>query len=142
MKPIAGSAVLPAVLVALLATGAPLPAAAQTTPLMTGTGELSTLHRIDHNEDLLILGGKRLDDLEDEDVYNAAGEDIGEIEGFLADSTGKVSAVILEIDQGFLGIGGDEVIVPLDRLAWNAEQTKIISTVSEDELHTYPRWHD
>lgn len=142
MKPIAASALFPAILVALLTAGVALPAGAQTTPLMTGTGELSTLHRIDDNEDLLVLGGKRLDDLEDENIYNGAGEDIGDIEGFLADSTGKISAVILEIDEGFLGIGGDEVIVPLDRLAWNADQTKIVSTVSEDELHTYPRWHD
>ena len=56
-----------------------------------------------------------VDQIEDMDVKTAAGEEVGDIEEVLTDTSGQPVAVSLEVG-GFLGIGEREVVVGLDQL--------------------------
>ena len=59
------------------------------------------------------------DDLEDENIYGANNEEIGEIEDFVMNADGSVAAVVVEVG-GFLGIGEKDVLVN-----WNALQIAV-----------------
>ena len=49
------------------------------------------------------------------EVYNAAGEQIGEIEDILIAPAGDVMALVIET-EGFLGLGDKDVVVGLDQV--------------------------
>ncbi len=60
-----------------------------------------------------------IDDLDDENVYGADGEKVGEIEDFVVGTDGSIAAVVIEVG-GFLGIGEKDVLVD-----WNALDIKV-----------------
>ena len=85
--------------------------------------------------------GVTVDELEDADIHDASGERIGEVEEVLMTADdGRILAVAAEIG-GFLGIGDDEVAVPLDRLAWQGDGTVRID-LTEDQAKALPAWDD
>ena len=79
---------------------------------------------------------QRLDDMK---VLSTSGEEIGEVENVLVDASGRVSAVVVEIDQ-VLGMGGLNVVVPLDQLRF--ESGKLISGLTKEQFSALPRWKD
>ena len=64
------------------------------------------------------------DELNDEDIYGAGDEEIGEVEDIILAADGTVAAVVVEVG-GFLGIGEKDVLVD-----WNA----IEISVEDDDL--------
>lgn len=77
--------------------------------------------------------------LEDADVYGEDGNQIGEVQRFLGDDMNNVIAVTVET-EGFLGIGGEDVVVPLDQLQLVGD--RFVTALTEDQLEAMPRWRD
>ena len=75
-------------------------------------------------------------------VYNAANEDIGEIEDIIFDSGGSVSAVVVSVG-GFLGIGEKYVAMPFKSLKIAREADKDLKITVEgtkDSLKAMPEY--
>jgi hypothetical protein len=79
------------------------------------------------------------DQIEEMDVVDGSGNEIGEVEHVLADASGQVVAVAAEVG-GFLGIGDKEVIIGLDQLRVNGED--LATTLSKEQLNALPEWDD
>lgn len=82
-----------------------------------------------------------VDALDDMDVYGPDGEQIGEVEDVLAGADGAPAAIALET-EGFLGtgIGGEDVVVPFDRLT--LEGDRLVAPITEADLETLETWDD
>jgi hypothetical protein len=80
-----------------------------------------------------------VDRIEDMDLVDGSGNDIGDIEAVLTDASGQPAAVAAEVG-GFLGIGDKEVIVGLDQLRVNGEH--LVTTLSKEQLEALPEWDD
>lgn len=84
------------------------------------------------------LFGLRVDELEGEDVYNARGESIGDIEDVLiARNDGRIF-VLLSVG-GLLGIGDKEVAVALDQLQRQGDRI-MMPGETEDSLEALPEY--
>lgn len=108
-------------------------------------GEMAALpaNLIEVENDAMVVEpfGVTVDELEDADIHDQTGERIGEVEEVLMTADdGQVVAVAAEIG-GFLGIGDDEVAVPLDRLTWEGDGTVRID-LTEDQAKSLPAWDD
>lgn len=83
--------------------------------------------------------GVTVDRLEDMDLYASGGEDIGEIDEVLADSTGQPAAVVAEVG-GFLGVGDKDVVIELDQLSMEGE--RLTTSMTKEQLEGLPDWED
>lgn len=83
--------------------------------------------------------GITVDDLEDMDIMDASGEEVGEVEEVLMTPDGQITAVSAEVG-GFLGIGDKEVVVELDRLTHDGDQLRVDMT--SEEIEALPAWDD
>lgn len=77
-------------------------------------------------------------DLDDMDVVNAQGDEIGEVEDVLMEG-GEIAGVAVEVG-GFLGIGDKTVVVPLDQLSLQGDD--LVTNLTEEELEALPEWDD
>jgi hypothetical protein len=94
------------------------------------------------DDDALVEGfTMTVDDLDDKDVYGPGGEQIGEVEEVLAGPDGVPAAIALET-EGFLGtgVGGEDVVVPLDQLT--QEGGRLVAPITEAYLETLETWDD
>ena len=78
-----------------------------------------------------------VDKVEEMDIYDANGKKIAEVDSVLEDSAGDVKGVAIEYG-GFLGFGESGAILTFDQV--KAQDGKLITTLSEDELKTLPAW--
>jgi sporulation protein YlmC with PRC-barrel domain len=103
-------------------------AAVLTTALMTGvvSAQTTTANKADaatvHRE-----GEWRASKLVGVNVYNEAGEKIGDINDVILDKSGKTSKVILGVG-GFLGMGEYTIAVSFEKLKWVNEPVRSAST--------------
>lgn len=116
---------LPILALALIAAPMSLPFAQQTAP--TAGGQATVAERTGYLE------------LGDMNVVTPNGDKIGEVEEVLMDASGKVVAVAVEVG-GFLGIGDDDVIIPLDQLRLENEQ--LVTTLTKEQIEALPKWDD
>ena len=72
------------------------------------------------------------DDLDDVEVWGSNGEAIGEVENVVVDATGT-HFIVLEVG-GFLGLGEEEVAIPMDRFAARGEEGLVLVGMTADEL--------
>jgi len=73
-------------------------------------------------------------------VYNAANENVGDVNDVLISKDGKVQAVIIGVG-GFLGLGEKDVAVPLDRIQFVRDENsnmKYTINASRQELEQAP----
>ena len=125
-----------------LASGASLAPTTQTTvtsgPADAAGLDIAGLREVD-DDDKTLLGPNNLtaDQLDDMDVVTASGDKIGEIDEVLADASGQVVAVTVEMG-GFLGMGKKEVVVGFDRLTLQGD--RFTTTLSSDDLKSLPEW--
>jgi hypothetical protein len=112
---------------------APLAAAAQQTVDVSGYKEAE--------DDGLVVQPFNLsvDEIEDRDVKNMAGDEIGEVEEVLVDAGGQPVAVTLEVG-GFLGIGEREVVVGLDQL--KLADDDFVIDADKARVEGLPEWKD
>lgn len=72
------------------------------------------------------------DDLDDVEVWGSNGEEIGEVEDVVVDAAGA-HFIVLEVG-GFLGIGEEEVAIPMDRFAARGAEGLVLVGMTADEL--------
>jgi sporulation protein YlmC with PRC-barrel domain len=121
---------IPWIITAAVITAAPM-ALAQ--PL-----DRANLHEVD-DDDAMIYEGRSIEELDDMDVVRD-GERIGEIEDVLANADNQIVAVVLEYDEGFLGLNDSEVILPIDQIQFDQNAASV--TLSDAELRALPVWDD
>ncbi len=81
-----------------------------------------------------------VDQIEDMDIYGPGDDDqIGEVEEVLTDASGEVVGFSVET-EGFLGIGGEDVVIGVDQLELAGD--RFVTTLTEDQLEQLPRWED
>jgi sporulation protein YlmC with PRC-barrel domain len=80
------------------------------------------------------------DQLIGQNVRNANGENIGEINDVVLNKDKAVFA-ILDVG-GFLGIGEKQVAVPFERLQMGDNEAILMSDVTADELKGLPAWQE
>ena len=79
-----------------------------------------------------------VDQLDDLDVFTAAGERIGEVEEVLMDATGHPVAVSVELRRS---VGGSpEHVVALDRL--RLEGQRLVTDLTRAQIEALPLWDD
>ncbi|MQA66891.1 MAG: hypothetical protein GEU76_13490 [Alphaproteobacteria bacterium] len=80
-------------------------------------------------------------DLADMDIYGSDNKKIGEIDKVLADSSGDIKAVTVDIG-GFLGIGAKEVLISLDYLQKGAKKDQLQTSMTKKEIETLSEWKE
>lgn len=124
------------VLATLVSLAAASTAMAQTTPAPATTTTTATTTAAPAPAAMAAAGGEfvtltpqaagavptqfRTGALDDEDIYGANNEKVGEIDDFVLNADGSVAAVIVEVG-GFLGIGDKDVLVSWDALQFTRE---------------------
>jgi sporulation protein YlmC with PRC-barrel domain len=98
----------------------------------------ANLHEVD-DDDAMTYEGRSIEELDDMDVVRD-GERIGEIEDVLANPDNQIVAVVLEYDEGFLGLNDPEVILPIDQIQFGENAASV--TLSDAELRALPVWDD
>lgn len=112
------------------------------TPAMAQSGAnapAGTLTVIKNDDTMVQPFNLRVDKLEGMDVIGANGEEIGEVEDVLADSSGK--AVAVSIDAGsFLQMNQKEIIMQLSAL--QHRDGKLHTTMTKDQISALPDHKD
>lgn len=72
-------------------------------------------------------------------VHNAAGQSIGDLNDFVVDKDGKITAVVIGVG-GFLGLGEKNVAVDFDHLKQNGSisPNRLVLNMSEQDLRNAP----
>lgn len=92
------------------------------------------------DDDLVVQPfGITVDDIDDMDLMNADGEEIGEIEEVLLDASGQPVAISVEVDD-FLGDGEREVVFGLDQLQLMDDD--FVTSVDKATVEALPEWDD
>ncbi len=84
-----------------------------------------------------LLGRIRADELIGTDVRDRTGEGVGEIEDVLIGTQGDTSYVIVT-HGGFLGIGEEQIAVPLDKLKMAQDLSAVFVGMTQAELESAP----
>ena len=130
-----------AAVVALLAAAPPQGLAQSTVPPPAQGLAVDALHEVDDDEEdeVLLWYGIPVDELDEMEVVNAAGEEIGDVDEVLADVHGAVVAVTVEVG-GFLDIGEAEVVFDLDYLTLQGDD--LVTSLTTEQIEALPRWDD
>ena len=97
---------------------------------------------MDVEDDAMVVEpfGLTVDQIEDMDIYGPGDDDqIGEIEDVLTDASGEIVGFSVET-EGFLGIGGEDVVVGVDQLELAGD--RFVTSLTEEQLEQLPRWDD
>jgi PRC-barrel domain len=98
----------------------------------------ANLHEVD-DDDAMTYEGRSIEQLDDMDVVRH-GQRIGEIEDVLANADNQIVAVVIEYDDGFLGLNDPEVILPIDQIQFDQNAASV--TLSDAELRALAVWDD
>jgi hypothetical protein len=122
---------------------APAPAmdkeAAAPAPAPSGDVAANALKESEDDAKMVPQLNASVDKVEEMDIFDANGKKIAEVDSVLEDSAGEVKGVAIEYG-GFLGFGEKGAIVTLDQL--KAQDDKLITTLTEEQLPTLPAWND
>ena len=77
--------------------------------------------------------------LDDVDVVTADGENIGDVEEALIGPDGSLAAIVVEAG-GFLGIGDENRVLPMDRFTF--QDGDFVTDLVADEIESLPDWDD
>ena len=120
---------LPALAAALLALAAPAHA-------QQAAGDVTLREATD--DDLMVPPfNMSVEDLEDADLVDPAGAEIGEVEEVLVDANGKPAAITAEVG-GFLGVGQKMAVIGLDRL--QLKDGDLVILLSKEQLGSLQSW--
>jgi|GEM_PF-2004997 sporulation protein YlmC with PRC-barrel domain len=101
--------------------------------------QVKSLQELDDDNKTVRWNDLSVDQLEDMDIVNAAGDQIGEVEEVLADDKGNIVAITAEVG-GILGIGDKELIIGLDQVELQGD--RLMTPLSSEQLEAMPRWDD
>jgi sporulation protein YlmC with PRC-barrel domain len=80
-----------------------------------------------------------VEQLEDMNILDAAGETIGEVEEVLGTDDGTPTAFSAEVG-GFLGVGDTDVVIPFDQVTLNDDNLQVDMT--QEQVEALDRWED
>lgn len=100
--------------------------------------DLGKLREADDDMQGVAYEGRSVDDLEDMDVLNEAGQKIGEVDDVLIDNDNKVVAIVLDLKDS-----KRDVVVEMDELHLADSRAKQFTTsLSMGDLMDKPEWRD
>ena len=112
---------------ALVTAAPPAPAAAE--PL-----------RVEAASERMTPLGVTVAELRKAKLYGEAGEALGEIEKVLASRGGIVTALVVELGDGILGIGEKEVLLRFDQVHRRGD--RVVTQLSRAQLGAQPPWDE
>jgi sporulation protein YlmC with PRC-barrel domain len=116
---------------------ATLPATAQTaTPVETQAMETQATGTLGDVAQVFATA----DDLDDVEVWGSNGEEIGEVDDVIVGADGT-HYLVLEVG-GFLGIGDDDVAIPMDRFAARGDEGLVLVAMTADELEQMAEYEE
>jgi hypothetical protein len=118
---------------------APAPEAAAPAPATSTDVASSALKESEDDNKMVAPLNASVDVVEDMDIYDANGKKIAEVDAVLEDSNGEIKGVAIEYG-GFLGFGDKGAILTLDQV--KAQDGKLITDVTEEQLTTLPAWNE
>lgn len=80
-----------------------------------------------------------VDQLDDLDLHDAAGQKLGEVEEVIGLADGTVIGLAVELDDA-AGAGDDEVVVPIASVRRDGE--RLTTDLTPDALQALPQWDD
>jgi sporulation protein YlmC with PRC-barrel domain len=80
-----------------------------------------------------------VEQVEDLDVYDAAGHEIGEVEEVLADSHGQVVALAIDVSDYF-GVEEREAVFHLDQVQLTND--RLVTRLTKEQIRQLPLWGD
>lgn len=98
----------------------------------TSGGQLKVM-----GESSQMKGGWRAERLLDADVYDADGDEIGEVENLYIGPDGKIQKVLIETEDGFLGLGEQFLAVNWDDVTFSSQANRVETQVDMDNLKKY-----
>ena len=116
------------------------PALAQTAQPADRNAPAATTAQTPANK-MMLKGNWRASKLMGLDVYNEANEKLGDVNEFILDKTGKVTAVVIGVG-GFLGMGEHDIAVSMDKLKFVEEPVRTSSTAPATTRETTTRNDD
>ena len=119
------------------ATPAPAPAPQQQAEVPAEV-VITELTAADDQKKLVKPWAVPVDRVAEMDVYDAKGNEIGEVDAVLQDKKGEVKGIAV-VHGGFLGFGAKDSIITLDRL--KLKDGDIVTELSEDQLDAQPDWN-
>jgi len=117
---------------------APAPEAAAPSPATSTDVASSALKESEDDNKMVAPLNASVDVVEDMDIFDANGKKIAEVDAVLEDSSGEIKGVAIEYG-GFLGFGDKGAILTLDQV--KAQDGKLITDVTEEQLTTLPAWN-
>jgi hypothetical protein len=115
--------------------GANAPGATQSTAPLNMSG----LRPVDTKDMNVTYNGLSIDQLKDASITNPNGDKVGSVDKILADKDNKIAAVTADAG-GFLGIGAKEVVIPMDKLQYDAGKKQFVTSLSKDDVKSMPEW--
>ena len=116
---------------------APAPEAAAPSPAKSTDVASGALKESEDDNKMVAPLNASVDVVEDMDIFDANGKKIAEVDAVLEDSNGEIKGVAIEYG-GFLGFGDKGAILTLDQV--KAQDGKLITDVTEEQLTTLPAW--
>jgi len=107
--------------------------------LVLAQQSVSDLSEIEDDDLVVQPFNRTVDDLEDMDLENAAGEEIGEVDEVLMDGTGQPVALAIEIDD-LLDLDDEDRVFRLDQVRLDGDD--LVTDLSNSEIETLPVWDD
>jgi len=99
-----------------------------------------TAYREAEDDDLIVQPfNLTVDQIEDMDLKDAGGDEIGEVDDVLIDAAGQPVAVTIEVG-GVLGIGDREVVLGLDQLKLMDDH--FVTDADKATIEALPDWKD
>jgi len=111
--------------------------AQQSTPAQTGAiPNLASLREVDDDDRMIQPWNISVDRAEDMDLYSPAGQKVAEVEEVLEDSSGRITALVVEVDVP--GADDREVVVALDHV--NLQGERLTTNLTADQLRSMTEW--
>jgi len=91
-----------------------------------------------------------MDELEDADVFDSTGEEVGEVEDILMSNDMSVHSLVIETGE-ILGLGGSEVVAERgtftvvtesDNASFNSVEYEVHMEMTQDELKKLPEYNE
>jgi sporulation protein YlmC with PRC-barrel domain len=99
--------------------------------------DITELTAVDEDSKLVKPWNVPVDTVEEMDVFDANGKQIGEVDAVLQDKNGEIKGVVVEYG-GFLGFGEKGAVVGIDQL--KLSDGTIITDLTEEQLPQRPEW--
>ena len=108
--------------------------------LLAGGSALAQSTLVEIDDDVVVAAfGAKADDVDDWDVYDASGTEIGEVEDVVGTDAKTPTALAVDF-EGNAGYADRDVVVPLD--AFTLQNNRLVLNATPDAVSAMEEWHD